>query len=126
MGPGFKILGLIALVGLTAGGCCKTLWCDAKRTAQHNLGCLEVELTEVTDQIRRDKRDLPADRRYQMAKGCGQKITLECGLVDSGVVHGETRSNTDATTEISPEFSDPHWRCWEYVDRPRELTGDDP
>lgn len=117
---------LSATVGLAANGCCNSLQCAAHRTAKRQLACQEVELTEVTDQLRRDGRDLPADRRVQQAEGCGRKLNLECGIITSGVLHREPGLTHQPTSEVPPEFADPKWRCWELPDRPREIEADDP
>lgn len=117
---------LMAAIGLLASGCCKSLQCAAQRTAQRQLGCQAVELTEVTEQLRLDGRDLPADRRVQQAKGCGRKLNLECGLITSGVIHRESELTHQPTSEVPPEFADPQWRCWELPDRPREVEADEP
>jgi len=124
-----------ACVALAAGGCCKSLQCAAFRTAERQLGCKKVSLTEVTDQLHREGRDLPADRRIQRAEGCGRVVELECALVTSGVLHrASDPTNAPIASEqtqerpgdVPREMADPQWRCWVLPERVRPAEGGAP
>ncbi|GAH89392.1 unnamed protein product, partial [marine sediment metagenome] len=76
----------------------------------------EIEITNITDQVRKSLRGAAPAREYLLAKGCQRRTYLECSVIGSGVYYDTERKDNHWSSDRPPEFRDPHWRCWRIPD----------